>query len=30
MNEEKVVKNMLLLIFGVRWEMYHDDFMKNL
>ncbi|MBT8339652.1 MAG: hypothetical protein KJP07_06540, partial [Desulfatitalea sp.] len=29
-DEEKVVKNMLLLIFGSRWEMYLDEFMKNL
>ena len=29
-DEEKVVKNMLLLIFGARWEMYLDEFMKNL
>lgn len=29
-NEEKVIKHMLLLIFGTRWEMYLDEFMKNL
>ena len=29
-NEEKVVKQMLLLNFGTRWEMYLDEFMKNL
>ena len=29
-DEEKVVKHMLLLIFGSRWEMYLDEFMKNL
>ena len=29
-NEEKVIKNMLLLIFGTRWEMYLNEFMKNL
>jgi hypothetical protein len=29
-NEEIVVKKMLLLIFGERWEMYLSEFMKNL
>jgi Mg-chelatase subunit ChlD len=29
-NEEIVVKEMLLLIFGERWEMYLSEFMKNL
>jgi hypothetical protein len=29
-NEEIVVKEMLLLIFGARWEMYLTEFMKNL
>jgi hypothetical protein len=29
-DEEKVIKNMLLLIFGTRWEMYLNEFMKNL
>jgi hypothetical protein len=29
-NEEIVVKEMLLLIFGARWEMYLSEFMKNL
>ena len=29
-NEEKVVKQMLLLNFGTRWEIYLDEFMKNL
>ena len=29
-NEEKVIKNMLLLVFGTRWEMYLNEFMKNL
>lgn len=29
-NEEVVVKKMLLLIFGERWEMYLSEFMKNL
>jgi len=29
-NEEKVVRNMLLFIFGTRWEAYLDEFMKNL
>jgi hypothetical protein len=29
-NEEKVIKDMLLLIFGARWEMYLGEFMKNL
>ena len=29
-NEEKVVKQMLLLNFGTRWEMHLDEFMKNL
>lgn len=29
-NEEKVVKKMLLLIFGERWEMYLHEFMKDL
>jgi hypothetical protein len=29
-NEEKVVKQMLVLVFGGRWEMYLDEFMKNL
>ena len=29
-NEEKVIRHMLLLIFGTRWEMYLDEFMKNL
>jgi hypothetical protein len=29
-NEEIVVKKMLLLIFGARWEMYLSEFMKNL
>lgn len=27
---EKVVKYMLVLVFGARWEMYLDEFMKNL
>jgi len=29
-NEEKVVKQMLVLVFGGRWEMYLNEFMKNL
>jgi hypothetical protein len=29
-DQEKVVRNMLLLIFGARWEVYLDEFMKNL
>ena len=29
-NDVKVVKHMLLMIFGTRWEMYLDEFMKNL
>lgn len=29
-NEEKVIKHMLLLIFGTRWEMYLEEFMENL
>jgi len=29
-NEEKVIKHMLLLIFGTRWEMYLNEFMKTL
>jgi hypothetical protein len=29
-NEEKVIKHMLLLIFGTRWEMNLDEFMKHL
>lgn len=29
-NEEKVIKHMLLLIFGTRWEMYLDDFLENI
>lgn len=29
-NEEKVVKHMLLYIFGSRWEAYLTEFMKNL
>ncbi len=29
-NEEVVVKKMMLLIFGLRWEMYLTEFMKNL
>lgn len=29
-DEEKVIKNMLLLIFGTRWEVNLDEFMKNL
>jgi len=29
-DEEKVVKHMLLLIFGTKWESYLDEFMKNL
>lgn len=29
-NDVKVVKHMLLMIFGTRWEMYLDEFVKNL
>jgi len=29
-NEKKVIRNMMLMIFGTRWEMYLDEFMKNL
>lgn len=29
-DEERVVKQMLVLVFGGRWEMYLDEFMKNL
>ena len=29
-DEERVVKQMLVLVFGARWEMYLDEFMKNL
>ena len=29
-NEDKVIKHMLLMIFGTRWEMYLDEFTKNL
>lgn len=29
-NEEKVIQHMLLMIFGTRWEMYLDEFMRNL
>jgi hypothetical protein len=29
-NEEKVIKHMLLLIFGTRWEMYLNEFLTNL
>lgn len=29
-DEEKVVKQMLVLVFGARWEVYLDEFMKNL
>ncbi len=29
-HDEKVVQHMLLMIFGTRWEMYLDEFMKNL
>lgn len=29
-NEEKVVKHMLLFIFGSRWEVYLNEVMKNL
>ncbi len=29
-DEEKVVKGMIVLVFGGRWEMYLDEFMKDL
>lgn len=29
-NEKKVIKHMLLLIFGTRWEIYLDEFMENI
>jgi len=29
-NEDKVIRNMFLLIFGSRWEMYLEEFMLNL
>jgi hypothetical protein len=29
-DDEKVVKDMLLLVFGARWEVYLGEFMKNL
>lgn len=29
-NEEKVIRHMLLLIFGTRWELYLNEFMSNL
>jgi hypothetical protein len=29
-NEDKVIRNMLLLIFGTQWEMYLEEFMQNL
>jgi hypothetical protein len=29
-NEEKVIKHMLLLIFGTRWATYLDEFMDNI
>ncbi len=29
-NEEKVVKHMLLFVFGSKWEAYLNEVMKNL
>jgi Mg-chelatase subunit ChlD len=29
-EEEKVIKHMLLLVFGTRWETYLEEFMQNL
>jgi len=29
-DEETVIKGMIVLVFGGRWEMYLDEFMKNL
>ena len=30
MDEEKVIRQMVVLVFGTRWEMFLDEFMKNL
>jgi len=30
LDEEKIIRNMLLLIFGARWEDYLNEFMKQL
>lgn len=30
LDEERILRNMLLLIFGARWEDYLNEFMKNL
>jgi hypothetical protein len=29
-DDEKVVKDMLLLVFGARWKVYLGEFMRNL
>jgi hypothetical protein len=29
-DEEKVIKQMVILVFGSRWEVCLDEFMKNL
>ena len=30
MDEERVIRQMVVLVFGTRWEMFLDEFMKNL
>ncbi len=30
MDEEKVIRQMVVLVFGTRWEVFLDEFMKNL
>ena len=29
-DEEKVIKQMVVLVFGTKWESYLDEFLKNL
>jgi hypothetical protein len=29
-DEEKVIKQMAVLVFGTKWESYLDEFLKNL
>ncbi len=30
LNEDKVIRQMVIMVFGTRWEMFLDEFLKNL